>query len=370
MSEPRSYRTRRQILQTLVGTPAALAAFGSAGAAASLGLSSCGRSSTEPASKRIVLYSSADDEILRAVVDQFEKSEGLTVSLVTDTEATKTTGLVQRLLDERAAPRADVWWSSEPLGTVKLARENVLDTLPSDAVPGYSPPILIGTGKTWVGFARRARVIASSTKRVPSTEQPRRLRDLTDPRWKSRLGIARPQFGTTRAHLAALLSVSNEKTLRGWLLVEADQVSSTTATPSVVRAIAQGEIDAGLTDTDDAWAATRNGWAVDSAFESRDVQLGVENELPSPGPLLMPNTVALVRGGPNAEGALKLVRFLLTPGVERSLAGSDSRNVPVHPKIAEEFPALKVPSPWEPDWERVADASADAMRISAEVLDG
>lgn len=365
---PSTPATRRDALRAMARAPITLAAAGTLGSIGATVLSSCSRTAAAK-SERVVLYSSADDEILRAIVEKFEKSNGLGVAVVTDTEATKTTGLVQRLLDERSAPRADVWWSSEPLGTVRLARERALDPLPPSAIPDSFPADRVGSDGLWAGFARRARVIARSTKRVAPGEEPRRLRDLIDPRWKGRIGIARPQFGTTRTQMSALLAASNAGTFRDWLMgLKSNGVRLYDGNASVVRAIAQGEIDVGLTDTDDAWAAKGNGWSVVSAFEPRDAGLRAEGELPSAGPLVMPNTVSLVNGRPNADGASRFVRFLLSPEVERLLAASDSRNIPVNPAVADEFPDLRVPNPWEPEWGRVAEASAEAMAICGEVL--
>ena len=143
---------------------------------------------------------------------------------------------------------------------------------------------------------------------------------------------------------------------------------------SVVRAIAQGEIDVGLTDSDDAWAAKRNGWAVESVFEARDDEIEEIRkrgaELASEGPLLMPNTVSLVRGGPNAAGGLKLVEFLLSPNVERALAASDSRNVPVNAQVADEFPDLRVRDAALPDWARIESATEGATGLCQDALPG
>ena len=75
----------------------------------------CDRSAPAPT---VTLYSSIDGTILREVVAAYEAETGVTVNVLGDTEATKTTGLVERVLAERDRPRADAWWSSEPFGTL------------------------------------------------------------------------------------------------------------------------------------------------------------------------------------------------------------------------------------------------------------
>jgi iron(III) transport system substrate-binding protein len=47
------------------------------------------------------------------------------------------------------------------------------------------------------------------------------------------------------------------------------------------------------------------------------------------GTLLIPNTVALIRGGPNPEEAKRLIDYLLSREVEQRLAFSDSMQIPV-----------------------------------------
>ena len=152
----------------------------------------------------------------------------------------------------------------------------------------------------------------------------------------------------------------------------------------MVRAIADGEIDVGLTDTDDVWAGQRNQWPVGLVYEATDAQFikpdprarnrpvptparAIEG-LPSAGPLLIP-TVARVRAGPAPAAAARLIDYLLSADVERALAESDSRNIPVRPSLAAEFKQLAVTTPMEVDFARVAEQVPTALRLAEEVLD-
>ena len=86
------------------------------------------------------------------------------------------------------------------------------------------------------------------------------------------------------------------------------------------------------------------------------------------GSLLIPNTVALAKAGANRAEAAELVEFLLSPDAQRTLAETDSRNMPVDPSLREEFKAFGAPEAAEPDLHAVADKVDEAMAICSRVL--
>ena len=51
------------------------------------------------------------------------------------------------------------------------------------------------------------------------------------------------------------------------------------------------------------------------------------------GTLVLPNTVAMIKGGPNPEAAKKLIDYILSPEVEEKLAFCDSAQIPLHPDV-------------------------------------
>ena len=51
-------------------------------------------------------------------MDRFEKQTGIHVRLVTDTEATKSAALSERIEAEKDHPQADVYWGNEIFHTV------------------------------------------------------------------------------------------------------------------------------------------------------------------------------------------------------------------------------------------------------------
>ncbi|MBL8763502.1 MAG: substrate-binding domain-containing protein [Phycisphaerae bacterium] len=345
-------------------------------AAASAALPACAPSVSHATPDDIVLYSSVDGEIIRPLLDAWHArpGNGERVRLLGDTEATKTTGLMRRVLDERPAPRADVWWSNELLATVRLAREGALQSFTcagaerdAEWAGGGWPGAFRARDATWYAFACRARAIVSSSSRLRETERPRVLGDLAAPRLRGRVGLARPAFGTTRAQMALLLSVHGEGPFTRWLeSLARNGTRLYDGNSAVVRAVSRGELDAALTDTDDALAGIRNGWKV---------ALGVpRHELPgSParaGELLIPNSVGLVRGGPNPAGGRAFLAFVLSGEVERRLAADASAHRPIRPSLAGSFAGFAAPDPVAVDPSALADAADRAVRLCERVLGG
>lgn len=320
-----------------------------------------------------VLYTSVDDEFAKMIIDEFTKESGLTVKLVGDTEATKTTGLIARLKAEADNPQCDIWWSSEPFGTIDLAHSGIL--MP-DGIGGYVdtdwPNQLVAEDESWVGFASRARVIAYASDRIDNP--PTTLRDFAQPQWKGRIGMARPQFGTTRGHMGILAARWGLPQFERWLtMLKANNIRLYDGNASVVRAIAMGEIDLGLTDTDDVWAGQRNNWKVDCVYESFDSPMNL-NTLSSKGPTLLPNTVGIVQGGPDWVNAIRLAKFLVSPRVEQLLAQSTSRNIPANPKLIDLFNTTAPASLAAPDPNRLKGQSiypnfSDAGAMIPDALD-
>jgi iron(III) transport system substrate-binding protein len=74
-------------------------------------LVSCRDKKTEQ--EQVVVYTSLDKVFSVPILKAFEKETGIKVLDVYDSEATKTTGLVNRLIAEKNNPRADVFWNSK-----------------------------------------------------------------------------------------------------------------------------------------------------------------------------------------------------------------------------------------------------------------
>ena len=115
-----------------------------------------------PARQEVIVYTSLDKVFSQPIFEAFEKETGIKVKAVYDSEATKTTGLVNRLIAEKNNPKADIFWNSETGRTVVLMKKGVLaqyvSPCASDIPAGFKDP-----EGYWTGFAARCRILIYNT---------------------------------------------------------------------------------------------------------------------------------------------------------------------------------------------------------------
>jgi iron(III) transport system substrate-binding protein len=269
----------------------------------------------------VVVYTSVDQVFADPVLRSFEAASGVKVRAVFDTEETKSTGVLNRLIAEANRPQADVFWSGDPMRPFQLIRRGLVEPYSPSAAAALPPHAKDAHGR-WTGVSSRARVLLINTNLVTDSP-PTSIRDLVDPRWKDRATIANPLFGTTTMHVAALFSAWGDDEAKRFLEgVRANGVRLASSNGEVKRLVSTGEMAWGVTDTDDANESIRSGAPVRVIFPDQD----------STGALVMPTSVVLIKGGPNPEQARTLVDHLVSPAVERELA-LNGAHLPLQPGV-------------------------------------
>lgn len=280
-----------------------------------------GSTSSQPASE-VVVYTALDRQFSEPILNEFTARTGIVVRPAYDSEATKTVGLTNRIRAEAARPRCDVFWNNEILNTQRLKKEGLLQPCTPAEAANYPPQFRDPDG-CWFGFAARARVIIVNTEVVPAERLPTSIADLADPQWKGRTGIAKPLFGTTASHVACLFALHGAA--RATELLDAlrqNDVQILSGNKGCAEMVGAGRLAMALTDTDDAIVELEAGKPVKIVFPD-----GGADQM---GTLLLPNTLALVKGCPHPEAGTRLIDFLLSAEVEGRLAAGPSAQIPLH----------------------------------------
>ncbi|MBK7105977.1 MAG: extracellular solute-binding protein [Ignavibacteriae bacterium] len=271
-------------------------------------------------SNEVVVYTSVDQVFAEPVLQMFEKKTGIKVKPVYDTEETKSTGVLNRLIAEKDNPQCDVFWSGDPVRSIILKNKGI--------TTGYLPSIADSINSIfrdekgyWIGFSSRIRVIIYNKNLVKRNEAPNSIYDLLNPKWKGKCAIANPLFGTTSFHIAALFTeLGDDKATEFLNNLKQNNVLIATSNGDIKKRIADGEIAFGLVDTDDAIVAMREDKPVGMIFPD---QQGI-------GSLIVPNAVSLINNSPNSENGKILIDYLLTTEAEMQLA-----------KLAAQIPMIK-----------------------------
>ena len=288
----------------------------------------------------VVVYCALDREFAEPVLADFEKQTGVRVLAKYDVESTKTVGLVQEIIQEAPRPRCDLFWNNEILHTLRLEKRGLLDVYVAPGAAGFPANYRSPAGR-WHGLAARARVLIVNRDLVPPEQRPTSVQDLLRPEWRGKVGIAKPLFGTTATHAAALFATWGDERAQEFFRQLKLNVEIQSGNKQVATAVGRGQLAFGLTDTDDAIAEVDQGSPVEIVFPDQGAD-GL-------GALFIPNTLCIMRGSPHAEHARRLVDYLLSPAVETRLAEGASAQFPVNPKVTA-APRVKPDAPinWMP----------------------
>ena len=138
--------------------------------------------------------------------------------------------------------------------------------------------------------------------------------------------MAKPLFGTTATHAACLFAAWGDRKAKEFFeKLKRNEVQILSGNKQVAMTVAGGRADFGLTDTDDALIEVEKGMPVVIVYPDQDAG-GL-------GTLFIPNTLAIIHGGPNPAAARRLVDYLLSPEVESTLAAGPSAQIPLNPNV-------------------------------------
>jgi iron(III) transport system substrate-binding protein len=293
----------------------------------------------------VVVYTSVDQIFSEPVLKQFETETGIEVRAVYDTEETKSTGVLNRLIAEKDNPQCDVFWSGDPVRTIVLQNKGITTPYHSELANDIDP-VFRDSEYHWTGFSARARVLIYNKKRLLPEDVPHSVFDLTNEKYKGDVAIANPLFGTTTFQIAAIFTVlGDEKTKQFLDELKNNDVVIATSNGDVKKRVVKGEVALGLTDTDDAHEAIKQGADIGVVFLD---QRGI-------GALIMPNTVNLIKNSPHPENGKKLIDYLLSKQTEAALALSCAQ-MPLHKgvEIPDDIPSLDHIVPMKIDYDKTA----------------
>jgi iron(III) transport system substrate-binding protein len=281
-------------------------------AAVVLGCGSGSDKENDPAgATTLTVYSGRTEVLVAPVLRSFEESTGLRVRV----KYADTAQLAATLLAEGRRSPADVFFAQDASTLAFLEERGALAPLP-DEVLAQVPPRFRSAGGRWIGVSGRARVLAYHPDRVDAAELPAGVEDLTDPRWRRRLGWT-PENASFQSFVAGMVQLSGAEATERWLrAVRENEPRAYPKNTPAVMAVSRGEIDAALT----------NHYYVHRLRDEHGGDFPVENHyFPSGDAAAMINLsgVAVVATSDNRDAALHLVTHLLGAEAQGHFAGAN-----------------------------------------------
>lgn len=230
----RAFDRRRLLLAMAAGAGATVAGRSSVFAQATPAMSPVATGS-------IVVYSGRSETLVAPVLEMFSEATGIAV----EARYGNTAEMAAAILEEGGNSPADVYYAQDAgaLGAIEAA--GLFADLPPAILETVDARFRSDTGR-WVGITGRARVLAYNTETLSEADLPATVEELTGDEWAGRIGWA-PTNGSFQSFVTAMRLIDGDDAARAWLQGMIDNGAVVfEGNADIVRAIAAGEIDAGL----------------------------------------------------------------------------------------------------------------------------
>ena len=266
-----------------------------------LALAGCGGSGSQE-SDTLTVYSGREEELVEPLFERFEQETGIKVEV----RYADSAELAATIAEEGENSPADVFFAQDPgsLGAV----EEQLAKLPDDVLNRVDEHFRDSEGR-WVGTSGRARVIVYNTNELTEAEVPDSVFDLTDPKWKGKVGLP-PTNASFQAFVTAMRLDAGEQRTRQWLEgMKANEPKFYEKNTPTVEAAASGEIQLGLVN---------HYYLYLVKAEQPDAPIA-NKYLPGndPGALVSVAGAGILDGAEHADAAEQFVKFLLEDEQQR-----------------------------------------------------
>lgn len=191
--------------------------------------------------KTLTIYSGREEKLIGPLIEKAEKDLGIDIEV----RYGDTAELAIALMEEGKNSRVDLFFAQDAgaLGAMEKAGRTL--AIPTPLLNKVDSRFRSAKGQ-WLGISGRARVIDYNTKLVKASELPTSIRDLTQPKWRGKVGWA-PTNGSFQSFVTAMRQLEGDQKTLDWLkAMKANGVKDYPKNAAIVEAIGKGEISLGL----------------------------------------------------------------------------------------------------------------------------
>lgn len=259
----------------------------------------------------VTLYSISPTPLVQAIADRFTKAYGIKVNIFRAGGAE----IEQKLYLEMRTSRvvADVIEIGDPTAINVIAKRGGIASFTPANAADLEAGLVDAQGR-WVTIGLNVFPIIYNKDKVAAADAPKSYKDLADPKWKGRIVLASPNYGSTQTTL-----VKGLIELNGWKLIEdlrANEPQVARGFPDLENVIATGERTVGIDISIRMINAIKHGEPLGVVF-------------PADGTVAAQDILAITRAAPHPNAARLLEAFYLTDDMQKFL--SDEATFPVKP---------------------------------------
>lgn len=191
--------------------------------------------------KTLVIYSGREEKLIGPLIEKAKKDLNQDIQV----RYGDTAELAIALLEEGKNTRADLFFAQDAGALGTLEKKQVTQPIASKLLNKVDSRFRSAKGH-WLGISGRARVIDYNTKLVKQGELPKSISQLTDPKWRGKVGWA-PTNGSFQSFITAMRVLEgDEKTLQWLKAMKANSVKDYGKNSAIVEAVGRGEVHLGL----------------------------------------------------------------------------------------------------------------------------
>lgn len=257
-------------------------------------------------SKTLIIYSGREEKLISPLIEQAKKDLNLNIQV----RYGDTAELAVALLEEGKNSRADLFFAQDAgaLGAIEQKQR----TLPiaTSSLNKIDSRFRSPSGN-WMGISGRARVIDYNTKLVKKSELPKSIWELTQPRWKGKIGWA-PTNGSFQSFVTTMRVIEGDQKTLQWLkAMKANGVKDYGKNTAIIEALGRGEIHLGLVNNYYLYRynKTKPDFPVAHHYTRRDA-----------GAMVNVAGVAVLKTTDQRKDAEAFVNYLLTPKAQNYFA--------------------------------------------------
>jgi ABC-type Fe3+ transport system substrate-binding protein len=261
------------------------------------------------------------DQIVRPVINGFERKYGIHVDFVRSNSAT----VAQRLSIEGKAGKVEASVFDGTAATVALKRENLVEKW----VPNTDlPKNLFDPEGYWVACNYYVNTPGFNTNLVPRGTEPKTFEDLLDPKWKGRMAWnVQPSVSAGQGLVGSVLIAWGEEKARAYLakLAKQDITPLLVSGRQVLDLVISGEYAIGLQIFDNhAYISASKGAPVDW--------------IKMQPPLVTYAVMSVPKGAPSPNAGKLLIDYIVSTEGQQIIA--DAGELPVRPDVKPRDPSL------------------------------